>query len=121
LPGAVEKKLARFVIHGGACFPFNTFRLPDYCSVWSTVGKYYPFRLPFPIPQTRYERLTLSFSSYQVSQVVSAEWKDLPEAKVNGYKRNAEKEQDKHRLAKASWEAKHLVLDAGSLLGLALV
>ena len=53
--------------------------------------------------------------------MVSAEWKDLPEAKVNGYKRNAEKEQDKHRLAKASWEAKHLVQDAGSLLGLALV
>jgi hypothetical protein len=26
----------------GTCFLITTFRLPDYCSVWSTVGKYGP-------------------------------------------------------------------------------
>jgi hypothetical protein len=40
---------------------FPESRLPVYCSVWSTVGKYYPLRLPFPIPHTHHDRLTLSF------------------------------------------------------------
>ena len=31
-------------------FPITTHRLPDYCSVWSTVGKYYPLLYPFQSP-----------------------------------------------------------------------
>ena len=44
-----------------------------------------------------------------VSKVVSSEWKELPENKKQQYVRNAEKEQEKHRVLKAQWEAKHPV------------
>jgi serine/threonine protein kinase len=41
------------VLFLGKAFPiYYPFRLPEYCSVWSTVGKYYPSCLPFPIPHT---------------------------------------------------------------------
>ena len=44
-----------------------------------------------------------------VSKVVSQEWKELSEMKKNAYVKTAEKEQAKHREAKAQWEAKHPV------------
>ena len=43
------------------------------------------------------------------TEVVSKEWKDLPDNKKNQYQRTAEKEQEKHKQAKANWEAKHMV------------
>ena len=42
----------------------------------------------------------------ETSQVVSREWKELSDAKKNTYIRTAEKEQEKHRVLKANWEAK---------------
>jgi hypothetical protein len=44
-------------------FPTTTFRLPDYCSVWSTVGKYGPHSVgPLSNPSHKWpERLTLSY------------------------------------------------------------
>ena len=45
----------------------------------------------------------------EVSKVVSSEWKELPENKKQQYVRNAEKEQERHRVLKAQWEAKHPV------------
>jgi len=47
----------------------------------------------------------LSFT--ELSKVVSQEWKQLSDAKRNQYQRTAEKEQEKHKIAKANWEAKH--------------
>lgn len=49
----------------------------------------------------------LSFT--ETSQVVSREWKELTDAKKNAYIRTADKEQEKHRVAKANWEAKNMV------------
>ena len=45
----------------------------------------------------------------ETSQVVSREWKELSDAKKNTYIRTAEKEQEKHRVLKANWEAKNLL------------
>ncbi len=45
----------------------------------------------------------------EVSKVVSSEWKELPENKKQQYVRNAEKEQERHKVLKAQWEAKHPV------------
>jgi len=45
----------------------------------------------------------------ELSKVVSKEWKELPDGKKNQYQRTAEKEQEKHKIAKANWEAKHIV------------
>lgn len=47
---------------------------------------------------------TLNFTD--MSRLVSKEWKDLSDAKKKQYQRVAEKEQEKHRVAKANWEAK---------------
>ena len=41
--------------------------------------------------------------------MVSSEWKELPENKKQQYVRNAEKEQERHKVLKAQWEAKHPV------------
>jgi len=49
----------------------------------------------------------LSFTA--TSQMVSKEWKELAEAKKVQYQRTAEKEQEKHRVAKAQWEAKQVL------------
>jgi len=57
----------------------------------------------------------LSFT--ETSRVVSKEWKELSDAKKNQYVRTAEKEQEKHRIAKATWEAKNLAAGAGVLGG----
>lgn len=67
--------------------------------------------------RARLKKTSPDLSFTEVSRVVSAEWKELPEGKKNGYIRTAEKEQEKHRIAKASWEAKHLVDNSG-LVGL---
>lgn len=42
----------------------------------------------------------------ETSRLVSKEWKELADSKKNQYMRTAEKEQEKHRVAKANWEAK---------------
>ena len=49
----------------------------------------------------------LSFTA--TSQMVSKEWKELAETKKVQYQRTAEKEQEKHRVAKAQWEAKQVL------------
>jgi hypothetical protein len=57
----------------------------------------------------------LSFTA--TSQMVSKEWKELAETKKVQYQRTAEKEQEKHRVAKAQWEAKQ-VLEAERTLAM---
>ena len=63
--------------------------------------------------RARLKKNTPDLTFTEVSRVVSAEWKELPEGKKNAYIRTAEKEQEKHRQAKASWEAKHLASEGG--------
>ena len=41
-----------------------------------------------------------------MSRLVSKEWKELSDSKKAQYQRIAEKEQEKHRVAKQNWEAK---------------
>ena len=52
------------VLFLGKAFPiYYPFRLPEYCSVWSTVGKYGPHSVgPLSNPSHKWpERLTLSY------------------------------------------------------------
>ena len=67
--------------------------------------------------RARLKKTSPDLSFTDVSRVVSSEWKELPDGRKNAYIRTAEKEQEKHRVAKANCEAKHLV-DNG-LTGLA--
>lgn len=61
--------------------------------------------------RARLKKTSPDLSFTDVSRVVSSQWKELPDGKKNAYIRTAEKEQEKHRVAKANWEAKHLVAD----------
>lgn len=45
-----------------------------------------------------------------MSKKVSEEWKALPDNKKGTYQRQAVKEQEKHRMAKASWDAKQAAM-----------
>ena len=72
-----------WILREGTYFPLNTHRLPDYCSVWSTVGKYGPHsgRTPFQSRNTRHERLTLSALIVSVVFQKNAPEPDLPSAR----------------------------------------
>lgn len=59
--------------------------------------------------RARLKKSSPGMSFTETSQVVSREWKELSDAKKNTYIRTAEKEQEKHRVLKANWEAKNLL------------
>lgn len=65
--------------------------------------------------RARLRKANPSLNFTELSRLVSQEWKELPDAKKNPYKRIADKEQEKHRVAKVNWEAKQS-LERGNLV-----
>ena len=68
--------------------------------------------------RARLKKLHPDMDFTDTSRWVSREWKELPDNKRNAYMRPAEKEQDKHRMAKASWEAKNTITPAMNMGGM---